>query len=273
MLVCSELNAAYGSVPCLRNVSLTVMSGTVLALAGANASGKSTLARCLCGAQDAQSGSIGVDGEAADAALLRASVGLVSQDADRQLFAKTAFDDVAFGLRNGGLPEDEVEKRVRRALACVNLDADTARDRSPQDYSGGQRRRLAIAGILVLNRRYMLFDEADAGLDPHERSSLADLVRNLAHSGTGVLVISHDLEFVGRVADDVALLGGGRIVARGPKRQIMGDLALLERAGLRAAPLASIAIRLAALGVEGLDPCAPPHALAAQIARAWRERS
>lgn len=271
MLVCSKLSAAYGPVPCLDGVSLSVRPRAVLALIGANASGKSTLVRCLGGAQEPQSGTVAVDGEPADAAALRASVGLVSQDADRQLFAKTAFDDVAFGPRNAGLSERAVAERVQRALACVNLDAGAARVRSPQDYSGGQKRRLAIAGILALERRYVLFDESDAGLDPRERASLAAVMRNLAQRGTGVLVVSHDLEFVGRVADEVALLRCGRIDAQGPAAQIIGNGALLECAGLCAPALAAIVGRLSARGVPGLDPCAPPQVLAAQIARAWRE--
>ncbi|MGN0038021.1 MAG: Gx transporter family protein [Coriobacteriales bacterium] len=167
---------------------LSIEAGEVLGIAGLCGAGKSYLLAQLAQAAGR------------DVAVL------VQQRPERQLFARTAWEDVAFGPRNLGLEGRELEERVAQALRAVNLGEREARCKSPFAYSGGEQRRLALAGMLALNTPFLLLDEPTAGLDQTERERLAGLLLSLKHSGVGIALVSHDLEFLGRVCDRCAVL-------------------------------------------------------------------
>ncbi len=241
MLSCAQVSVSFGDTGhVLENVSLEVMPGRVLGLIGANGSGKSTLARCLSGALVPIEGAFELEGKVVDSADLQSFVGMVHQQPERQLFAKTAFEDVRFGPLNDGCSEREADLRAKKALAAVGLDLDRACVSSPFSYSGGQRRRLALAGVLALQTPYLIMDETDAGLDRVGVEMLARIVRKLASDGRAIVVIGHDLSFVERVSDEIVVLDGGRAVARDDASRIAGNPRLLEEFGLRAPVLAGV---------------------------------
>ncbi len=217
-LRCDDVSFAYPgcSRPVLAGVSLAVHPGEVIGLTGACGSGKSTLARLLAGYELPSRGSVTVDGMQTSAgastqAALRRKVAYVEQRPERALFAPTAFDDVLFGARNLGLDDEEATQRAEAALEAVGIDPARARKTSPFSYSGGEQRRIALAGMFVLDTPYLVLDEPSAGLDPVQTQRLAQLIEDLRERGRGIVVISHDDNLLGtccnRVCDLAALQG------------------------------------------------------------------
>lgn len=214
----------------LRDVSLAVREGRSLALLGPNGAGKSTLLLHLNGILRAVAGAVRVDGrEVSDATVrdIRRDVGLVFQDPDDQLFMTTLYEDVAFGPLNLGLSAEEVDRRVHAALHNVGL-ADAA-SRPGHHLSFGQRKRAALATVLVMEPRVLVLDEPTANLDPRSRRQMVELLRSL---GTTALVATHDMDVAWELCEDAAVLDGGTIVARGTREEILTDEALLAEHGL-----------------------------------------
>lgn len=208
-------------VAALRGVSLTVEAGEVLGVVGGTGSGKSTLVQHMNLLLAPTSGTVLVDG--ADAAKMKKSelrrrVGLVFQFPEQGLFAPTVEEDVAFAPWQLGLAEDEVRERVREALE--NLDATHLAGRTPYTLSGGEKRRVAIAGVLAMAPEVLVLDEPTAGLDPASREGLLDLVRDLRSAGTSVVLVSHDLDEVAEVADRVCVLDRGAVRAVGDPGEV-----------------------------------------------------
>ena len=177
----------------IRDVSLTIEDGEFIAVVGHTGSGKSTLVQHLNGLLKPTGGQILIDGEdlnapGADRRRIRQKVGLVFQYPEYQLFEETVAKDIAFGPKNLGLSEDEIDARVRRAMAHVHLDYDKYAQRSPFELSGGQMRRVAIAGVLAMEPKVLILDEPTAGLDPRGRDRILGMVQELhAKGGTTVL--------------------------------------------------------------------------------------
>jgi energy-coupling factor transport system ATP-binding protein len=211
-------------VEALRGVSLAVEPDEVLGIVGGTGSGKSTLVQHLNLLLTPTSGEVLVDG--ADARTLkkgelRRRVGLVFQFPEAALFAPTVEEDVAFAPRRLGLDEEEVRTRVRETLEL--LGAWHLAGRSPFALSGGEKRRVAIAGVLAMGPEVLVLDEPTAGLDPATRAELLDVVRGpakLRRGGTSVVMVSHDLDEVGEVADRVCVLEGGEVRAIGPAEEV-----------------------------------------------------
>lgn len=205
----------------VQNIDLTVEAGECVAIIGHTGSGKSTLLQLMQGLLTPTAGRVTVDGapvtgrgEAVRRA--RQQVGLVFQYPEYQLFEETVYDDIAFGPRNQGLDDATVDQRVREAMAQVGLDEAAVRDRSPFSLSGGQMRRVAIAGVLALHPRYLVLDEPTAGLDPRGREEILRRLAELHHQGLAVVLVSHSMDDVARLAQRVVVLHHGRIVLCGP---------------------------------------------------------
>ncbi len=238
----------------LRGVSLQLLPGEWLALLGPNGSGKSTLARQLNGLLLPDSGRVCVDGlytdDAKDLWRLRAQVGFVFQDPDRQIVGVTVADDIAFGPENLGLPREEIAERVEEAAAATGISE--LLSRSPHQLSGGQKQRLAIAGALAMRPSYLVLDEPASMLNPSGRRELLALLEKLRRErGLGIVYITHFLEEM-MAADRVLLLDAGSAVWEGEPVALLAEQALLERLGMQLPAVSRLAASLSAGGLPGL---------------------
>ena len=216
----------------LRGIDLVIGRGEKVALVGPNGAGKSTFMLHLNGINAPSHGSVRVAGLPVvreHLGRVRAEVGLVFQDPDDQLFSPTVRDDVAFGPLHMGLPEDEIHRRIERALAAVGM-AGFER-RLPHHLSLGQRKRVAMATVLSMDPSVMVFDEPSAGLDPRGRRELIGLLRELPQT---TLVATHDMRLVAEVLPRTVVMDGGIVVADGPTSDVLADASLLEAHGLEA---------------------------------------
>ena len=246
----------------LRNVSLDIAAGEFFGIAGHTGSGKSTLIQIAAGLLKPAEGNVKLAGESD-------FVGVVFQYPERQLFAATVADDVAFGPRNLGLPPEEVDARVRKALDSVHLDYDAIADKSPFALSGGQQRRVAFAGVLAMEPRVLILDEPTAGLDPQARASLLDLVKELHDShGLTVVLVSHSMDDLARLCDRIAILNQGRLVATGTPAEAFADEEALHRIGLGVPHTLHFA---RALGLPTGDAIPSPAELADAIVKLVRD--
>lgn len=236
-----EKTAKWGNDPhavwALHNIDLDIRAGEFLGIAGHTGSGKSTLIAHMNGILKPTSGRVLVDGrdiagkKEADAA--RAKIGVVFQYPERQLFAATVYDDVAFGPRNMGLSEDETAARVASSLSLVGLDVDVLRDASPFELSGGQQRRVAFAGVLAMEPRVLVLDEPAAGLDPAARREFLSLVSSLREkTGMTVVMVSHSMDDLAALCDRIAVLKEGELFATGTPREIFALDEALDEIGL-----------------------------------------
>jgi cobalt/nickel transport system ATP-binding protein len=227
-----ELSYTYpGGQRALDGISLEVTVGESVGLVGPNAAGKTTLFLCLAGVLAPKPGSVSVAGldpaNPAERGRLPATVGIVFQSSDDQLFNATVFDDVAFGPLNLGLVADEVRRRVAEALERVGLAS--AEERVPFHLSGGEKRRVALAGVLAMRPEVLLLDEPSMHLDPRGRREFIQLVNGLQVTK---VIASHDLELVLQTCRRALVLDTGQLVADGPARTLFADAALMEAHGL-----------------------------------------
>ena len=215
----------------LDRIRLGIEKGTLVVITGPNGSGKTTLLKHLNGLLRPQSGSVKIDGVdvAQDTPRARRLVGMIFQDADSQIVGETVAADVAFGPENLSLPAAEVDARVAAALEAVGLT--TLADQTPQALSGGEKRRLSIAGVLAMYPQIVAFDEPFAGLDyPGTRQVLREMLR-LQEAGHTLVVATHDLEKIIYHADRLIVMNAGRVVKDGPPAGIVGEV---ESLGVRA---------------------------------------
>lgn len=253
----SSKQALWGNDPsspwALRDVSLTVRRGEFLGLAGHTGSGKSTLVQHLNGLIRPQEGSVralGLDlSNKKDAAAVKAKVGVVFQYPERQLFAETVAQDVAFGPHNLGLPQDEVDRRVESSLARVGLDLATVGDKSPFELSGGQQRRVAFAGVLAMEPEVLVLDEPMAGLDPAARSDFLELINRLHRDGLTVVMVSHSMDDLANCCDRIVVMNEGAVFAEGTPAQVFAHADELKSIGLGVPAAQRMALALAEAGV------------------------
>lgn len=253
----SSKQALWGNDPsspwALCDVSLTVHRGEFLGLAGHTGSGKSTLVQHLNGLIRPQEGfvrALGLDlSNKKDAAAVKAKVGVVFQYPERQLFAETVTQDVAFGPHNLGLPQDEVDRRVESSLSRVGLDLSTVGDKSPFELSGGQQRRVAFAGVLAMEPEVLVLDEPMAGLDPAARSDFLELIDRLHHGGLTVVMVSHSMDDLANCCDRIVVMNEGTVFAEGTPAQVFAHADELKSIGLGVPAAQRMALALAEAGV------------------------
>lgn len=235
----------------LRGLDVAVPRGSRFALLGANGSGKSTLLRCLNGTLRPERGRIRLGGEAVSYARAglrawRQRVGLVVQDPEDQLFAPTVYQDVTFGPLNLGLSERAARARADAVLAALQLDH--LRETPLYALSFGEKRRVALAGILALQPEVLLLDEVTGGLDPAATTELLAVLRDLHAAGTTILLATHDMDLAYGWADEVAVLEAGRVLRQGSPAAVLADEAVLGRARLGRPLLVETALQLRARG-------------------------
>lgn len=227
------LTAAFA----LSDVSFAVEDGEFIGLIGPTGSGKSTLIQHLNGLLKPTSGTVLVDGVdiwSKDVSLkkIRQKIGLVFQYPEQQVFEETVFDDIAFGPRNLGYSAEEVKSSVEAAREMVGLDPELL-SRSPFELSGGQLRRVAVAGILAMNPQVLVLDEPAAGLDPRGRRDILDNIERLHESGITVILVSHNMEDVAYFCDRILVLNEGKLVVDGSPKEVFTQGAFLESIGLK----------------------------------------
>lgn len=253
----SSKQALWGNDPsspwALRDVSLTVRRGEFLGLAGHTGSGKSTLVQHLNGLIRPQEGSVhalGLDlSNKKEAAAVKAKVGVVFQYPERQLFAETVAQDVAFGPHNLGLSQDEVDRRVESSLARVGLDLAAVGDKSPFELSGGQQRRVAFAGVLAMEPEVLVLDEPMAGLDPAARRDFLGLIGRLHREGLTVVMVSHSMDDLANCCDRIVVMNEGAVFAEGTPTQVFAHADELKSIGLGVPAAQRMALALADAGV------------------------
>ena len=259
ILETADLHYAYpGEAPALSGISLQIEAGRKLAILGPNGAGKSTLLLHLNGSLRPQRGRILLDDRPADYSRRglshwRSRVALVLQDPDDQIFAPSVAEDVSFGPLNQGLTESVVRTRVQSALEALGI-ADLAH-RPPHLLSGGQRKRVAIAGAVAMEPDVLLLDEPTAGLDCEGADQLILALRDLGRRGMTLVFSTHDIELVQALADDVALFRDGTVLTQGRVDSLLSDPDLLARAGLRPPKLVELWL---AARARGLCPAAAP---------------
>ena len=222
----------------LDNVSLEIEDGEFLAVIGHTGSGKSTLIQHLNGLLKPASGKIYVDGTDItdkDTKLvdIRKKVGLVFQFPEYQLFEETIAKDIAYGPTNLGLNEDEILRRVKKSMEMVGLDYDEYKDISPFELSGGQKRRVAIAGVIAMEPNVLILDEPTAGLDPAGRDDILEQIKFLHEKyNMTIILVSHSMEDVGKLAEKIIVMNDGHIELQGKPKEVFREIDTLERIGL-----------------------------------------
>ncbi len=233
----------------LDDVSISIEKGEFLGVIGHTGSGKSTLIQHLNGLLRPESGEVLFRGEniwekGYDRRALRFNVGLVFQYPEYQLFEETVRGDIAFGPRNMGLSEDEIEARVRYAARVMGVD-EALMDKSPFELSGGQKRRVALAGVFAMRPEVLILDEPTAGLDPVGREEMLEMIQGYrAESGSTILLVTHSMEEIARYVDRIIVMNKARIFMEGDPNQIFSKAHELEAIGLSVPMITSVFLRL-----------------------------
>lgn len=238
-----ELNYIYNpNTPfekkALDNINIQINEGDFIGLIGHTGSGKSTFVQHLNGLMKPTSGTIIIDEvditqKGASLRPIRQKVGLVFQYPEHQLFEETVYKDIAFGPKNLGLKDEEVDERVKNAMELVGLDYELLKDRSPFELSGGQKRRVAIAGVIAMKPKVLVLDEPTAGLDPYGRDEILDEIKKLyLKEGITIILVSHSMEDVARLVNRILVMDKGKVVMDGTTREIFKKADELEKIGL-----------------------------------------
>ena len=240
----------------LKGVTLRIEEGEYVGVIGKTGSGKSTFIQHLNALIRLQSGEIKVydidlTAKKPDLKRLRGTVGMVMQYPEYQLFDETVEKDVSYGPKNLGLDDREIKERVREAITLVGLDYEDIRDRSPFELSGGQKRRVAIAGVIAMRPKVLVLDEPIAGLDPKGKQEILALVKKLKASfSPTVIVVSHDMDSVAENCDKIALFSDGEIARFASPREIFYDDELLAKTELDCPSVVKVAKELSRLGMS-----------------------
>ncbi len=238
----------------INDVSFTVRDGDFTALIGHTGSGKSTLAQHLNGLLKPTSGRVTLDGEdinqkGYDRRTVRQQVGLVFQYPETQLFEESVKKDIAFGPKNLGLSEGEIEERVRTAMDLVGLDWETEGEKSPFELSGGKMRRCAIAGVIAMRPRILALDEPTAGLDPEAREDMMEMVSALHQRGTAIVMVTHSMDDAARYCSRAVVLERGRVIMDDIPERIFSHVRELTGMGLDVPQVSRLGLMLREKGI------------------------
>ena len=277
----SHLTHCYSEGSVLRTVALDDISflvgdGEFVGIIGHTGSGKSTLVQHLNGLLKPTSGRVLIDGEDLNGEhvnrrALRQRIGLVFQYPEYQLFEETVAKDIAFGPKNQGLSAEEIDGRVRYAMDCVHLDYDKYAGRSPFELSGGQMRRVAIAGVLAMKPSVLILDEPTAGLDPRGRDKILTMLEELhARESTTILMVSHSMDDMARLASRLIVMSEGKIVAEGTPREIFAREGMMTSIGLDVPDAARLCALLRSKGYDLPADLYRPEELKEQLLRLWK---
>lgn len=286
-IVVKNLSYTYGvdspyEKKALNNINLTINEGDFLGIIGHTGSGKSTFIQHINGLIKVQEGEIQVfdvkltnaKKPKPDLRALRNNVGMVFQYPEYQLFEDTVFKDVAFGPKNQGLSTEEIAQRVEEAINLVGLDYETIKDRAPFELSGGQKRRVAIAGIIAMKPKVLILDEPTAGLDPYGKEQILALISHLKEkSSSTIIVISHDIDEITRFATRLIVFNDGEIAFDIPMKELFKHREELVKMGLDIPLAVQIANSLREKGVAVSDDIVTIQDLLREIARIYEEKN
>lgn len=257
----------------LENISFRVDDGQLLGIIGHTGSGKSTLLQHLNGLLKPEEGAIivgGVDITKPNVSMvdIRKRIGLVFQYPEYQLFEETVAKDVAFGPRNLGLNEEEIEERVKEAIELVGLDYEAIKDRSPFELSGGQKRRVAIAGVISMRPEVLILDEPTAGLDPKAHKDILAMVEEV-HRRTGniTILVSHNMADIARLSDKILVIDSGRLVTLGTPKEVFSHRDELSCIGLDLPPITQMTEALRERGMDIKETVLSVEEAAEEIAK------
>jgi len=239
-------------VEALKGVTLTIKEKDFVAIMGENGAGKTTLVKHFNGLLKPSKGEVYVDGvntKKASVAELSRNVGLVFQNPDHQLFSETAEEEIAFGLRNFGFKEEEINKQIDWALNL--LDLTKYRKTSPFLLSGGERKRVALASVLAWNPKTIILDEPTIGQDYAQKENLRLFINQLVEQGRTVVIVTHDVEFVADCNPRIILMSKGRVISDGPAKQILTNQEIVSKASILVPQISQLFHRLSDLGLPG----------------------
>lgn len=258
-----DVSFVYGKktpyeIKALDNVSLNIEENLITGLIGHTGSGKSTLVQLLNGLLKPSSGKVFVDGEdiwkkPKKIGQIRYKVGMVMQYPEYQLFADTVWEDIAYGPKNMKLPPEEIEKRVLKSSEFCGIDKETL-TKSPFDLSGGQKRRVALAGVMAMNPKILVLDEPAAGLDPKGRREILGGIRKYREeSGTTVIIVSHSMEDMAMYCDRVVVMSKSKVLLDGECKEVFSNHQLLKENGLDVPEITNVVLKLREIGFDISD--------------------
>lgn len=261
----------------LEDINLAVEKGDFLGIIGHTGSGKSTLVTHLNALTRIQTGAIFVDEidlrpKKIDFKKLRSRVGMVFQYPEYQLFDETVYKDVAFGPKNLGLGAEEIAERVREAIELVGLNYETVKDRSPFELSGGQMRRVALAGVIAMRPEVLVLDEPTAGLDPRGKTEIMDLCKRLHTNCPIIIMISHNMDEVAKYCNRVAVMSDGKLYGVFAPRELFAQTELLRSLHIEPPSVAAIAETLNARGFTVDASIIDEDELVEAIVAEWKRR-
>lgn len=267
-----------GETVALDDVSFEVAGGECIGIIGHTGSGKSTLLQHMNGLLKPHSGEIIVsDMNIGDGSVKKVdiskNVGLVFQYPEYQLFEETVAKDVAFGPRNLGVPEDEIPGIVRESIELLGLDYDAVAEKSPFELSGGQKRRVAIAGVLAMKPKVLILDEPTAGLDPASKRDMLEVIKRLRQERNLIVVfVSHNMKDIAELSDRIIVMNGGKLVMNGSPKEVFARASELKSMGLSVPPVTEILYDMSEkLGLE-FKPIFEEREAAKYIAEQLKER-
>ncbi len=276
-----HLTHAYSADSALRTVALddvsfSVSEGEFIGIVGHTGSGKSTLVQHLNGLLKPTSGSVLIDGEdlngeKVDRRALRQRIGLVFQYPEYQLFEETVAKDIAFGPKNQKLSEEEIDERVRYAMECVHLKYDEIAEKSPFELSGGQMRRVAIAGVIAMKPDILILDEPTAGLDPRGRDRILSMLESLhEREHTTIIMVSHSMDDMARLATRLLVMAEGKLRFDAPPREVFSHVSEMEKIGLGVPEAAKLCHMLREAGYDLPGDLYRPEELKEHLLRLWK---